>query len=104
MRHSSVFAIALALVVAHGIWHGQLLAIDTPEVKAPELELELFATDPDIVTPVALDVVIPSPSCPAAMMVRDMAGCLPITGNLSSVAARNPVHTRIAESSPMRGR
>ena len=46
---------------------------------------------------VASEVVIPRPSCPVARYSVESSGHGPIKGSLSGVAARNPVHTRIAE-------
>ncbi len=46
---------------------------------------------------VASDVVIPSPSCPAAIHSPGVGSHAPINGSLSGVAGRNPVQQRITD-------
>ena len=48
--------------------------------------------------PVAIEAVIPSPSCPVASSTFGFSGDGPIKGSLSGVAARKPVHIRSTES------
>src|SRR5882757_6913106 len=47
---------------------------------------------------VAIDAVIPSPSCPVARSTFEFSGDGPIRGSLSGVAARKPVQIRSVES------
>ena len=43
------------------------------------------------------DVVIPSPSCPAAIQSPGVGSHAPMSGSLSGVAGRKPVHVRITD-------
>src|SRR5262249_48884947 len=60
-------------------------------------ERSLSARDA-MISAVAVAVVIPSPSCPAATINPGTARHHPISGSLSDVVGRNPVHTRMTES------